>query len=178
MSNEDETENNDGKIESVENTQKVRAKIINSKDGREFTLEGKQQDIDGLKEVMVSATEAYKENQRLKEEKIQNPASFGAPLNSFQTGEKINLDSNEGLPVDFMTFENESDMVNQLEKQNTPESRKALNDLLLKSTKTSWSLNMREMTRRHFIVSHVTKQKRKILKQKGVCGVIKNEPIH
>jgi hypothetical protein len=132
---------------NVENEEKITTKLKNTKNGDEIEMDITKENAQKLKNLIDEqnrqSKEIVDENNRLRQEKANNPASFGALLNEAQiTGQTtIPLDSNDGLPTDMQIFSDELDMVNQLEKQNTAESKRALNDLLVKSSKGSWQMD-------------------------------------
>jgi hypothetical protein len=134
------------KVENVE--KQINVKLKNTINDEELELNATKENVDKLRNLIEQQNEQNRkivdENQRLKEEKANNPASFGALLNQNQiTGQTtIPLDVNDGLPTDMQIFNDECELINSLEKQSKSgnnEATKALNDLLLKSTKTSWS---------------------------------------
>ncbi len=116
-------------------------KIKEKNSDREATLKGDSNSIDIAKEIFTQAQQLAEDNKRLNE-KLQKYEST-APLNNAQlTGETIHLDDQSEMPVDMQQYDSELDLINSLEKQakdGNNEAKKALNDLLVKSTKTSWT---------------------------------------
>ena len=141
-------------------------KIKNSKDDSEIKISGSVEDVDKLKTLLkeqnVSAKRLNEENARLMKERSEAfEKQFGesgnsAPLNDNQLtgglseGEKQLFkeclpSDNSGLPADMMTFRDDFDMINQLEKmaqsgdkETKAEAKQALAKLLQKATEKSF----------------------------------------
>ena len=142
-----EQENNEEKVEQT--AKEVMLK--NAQNGEKIQVFVTDSEKAKLKEIFDAYSEQSKklieENERLKKERTEKfESEFGksgstAPLNQAQTGESLPLD-NEGLPVDMMSFKDDYDMVNQLEKmaqKGDIGAKKALAQLLTKATEKSWT---------------------------------------
>jgi len=129
-------------------------------------IEGTTEDIEKFKQIMKAQKEydnsVISENERLKRERAEKlmeeygNVSSSAPLNSNQlsgmSNEEINRlmkdvlpSDNSGLPADMMTFHDDFDMINQLEKmaqsgdkETKAEASQALAKLLQKATEKSF----------------------------------------
>lgn len=144
--NENNEEN--GNVEQVEKE----ITLGNAKTGDKIKLHVSEEDAKKLKELIEMQNkqnaDVIAENERLKKQVLEKPEYQGAQLNTEQltgmTKKQINdivedvlPSDNEGLPVDMMTFKDDYEMINQLEKlaeSGNMEAKKALRDLLAKNT--------------------------------------------
>jgi len=133
---------------SLENEEKITTKLKNTVTDDDIEITTTIEDAKKLKELLeqqnAQNNEIFKENARLKEEKLRNPATYGALLNEQQiTGQTLPLDQNDtSLPVDMQSFSDEYSLVSSLEQQadkGSLEAKKALSQLYSKATEKSWA---------------------------------------
>lgn len=172
----EESENQEEKVEQVEK------EIVmgNSATGDKIRLKVTEENAEKLRELLKMQNERNSsicaENESLKKKVMDNPAYQGAQLSREQLGlEKETLASdNEGLPISMMSFKDDFDMINQLEKladSGNVEAKEALKNLLSKATDKSGTWEYQGDPRDLYRVPKTEKERKELNEKRRINWV-------